>query len=329
MSCPRGAHLPATGLVEWAVERFLDRLAVEQRKESRLLPGPLVLIAPDGRPATAVIEAFLGRRGLPPAALTERAVVCRGRDLARALERAAAGDRPARFVELMTPRPIIIIDGGEPLGAAESEQGFLSLLDAWTATRASVCISVSDHPANLTGFTPAVASRLAAGLVVWLPAPPVPTTRTPALGNTVTVGRVLRLVADWHDLDVATLVGPRRSRSIVHARSLAMYLARLVTGSSLQAIGSHCGGRDHTTVLHATRTVTARMAADPAVAADVATLVETLSFRRPRGGGRKRDALDDAPPARIGHHFGSPSTTGSKASRRISGRQRTSRRRHA
>jgi chromosomal replication initiator protein len=37
----------------------------------------------------------------------------------------------------------------------------------------------------------------------------------------------------------------------VHARQIAMYLARQLTPTSLQAVGKHFGGRDHTTVLHA------------------------------------------------------------------------------
>ncbi len=60
-----------------------------------------------------------------------------------------------------------------------------------------------------------------------------------------------------------------------------MYLARELTDESLPAIGRHFGGRDHTTVLHACRRTTARIAADDASREAVEKLCAQLDAKRP------------------------------------------------
>jgi chromosomal replication initiator protein len=60
-----------------------------------------------------------------------------------------------------------------------------------------------------------------------------------------------------------------------------MYLARELTGESLPAIGREFGGRDHTTVLHAWRRATARIASDKESRQAVEKLCETLGCERP------------------------------------------------
>ena len=46
---------------------------------------------------------------------------------------------------------------------------------------------------------------------------------------------------------------------VANARQVAMYLSREVVGASLENIGLHFGGRDHTTVIHACRSVKGKM----------------------------------------------------------------------
>ena len=50
---------------------------------------------------------------------------------------------------------------------------------------------------------------------------------------------------------------------MVQARGVAMYLARQLTDKSLDEVGRHYGGRDHTTVLHACRKTESLLAGDP------------------------------------------------------------------
>ncbi len=64
---------------------------------------------------------------------------------------------------------------------------------------------------------------------------------------------IAALVARYYGLRVADLKSPRRRRQLVSARGVAVYLARQLTGCSLQDIGRFFGGRDHTTVLNAFR----------------------------------------------------------------------------
>ena len=53
-------------------------------------------------------------------------------------------------------------------------------------------------------------------------------------------------------LSLEELCGDKRSQNIVYPRQVAMYLSRELTDSSLPKIGKEFGGRDHTTVIHAT-----------------------------------------------------------------------------
>ncbi len=66
---------------------------------------------------------------------------------------------------------------------------------------------------------------------------------------------VTTTVAKYYRLRTSDLTGPSRRKQIALARSLAMYLARLLTGESLSKIGQYFGDRDHTTVLHSVRKV--------------------------------------------------------------------------
>lgn len=73
----------------------------------------------------------------------------------------------------------------------------------------------------------------------------------------VTIDSVQRLVADYYDLRFADMTSRRRPKAIAHARQVAMYLSRQLTRNSLVEIGDAFGGRDHGTVIHAVKRVTA------------------------------------------------------------------------
>lgn len=61
--------------------------------------------------------------------------------------------------------------------------------------------------------------------------------------------------AKYYSLKLTDLRGPARHRQVALARSVAIYLARQLTTQSLERIGKYFGGRDHTTVLHASRRI--------------------------------------------------------------------------
>jgi chromosomal replication initiator protein len=71
-------------------------------------------------------------------------------------------------------------------------------------------------------------------------------------GPQISIERIQELVCERFSVTHAELTGDRRSQNIVYPRQVAMYLSRELTDSSLPKIGKEFGGRDHTTVIHAT-----------------------------------------------------------------------------
>ena len=62
---------------------------------------------------------------------------------------------------------------------------------------------------------------------------------------------ITKAVTAYYDVRLADLQSKKRSQSITMPRQICMYLARNLTKHSLEEIGGHLGGRDHTTVMHA------------------------------------------------------------------------------
>ncbi|WP_051087495.1 chromosomal replication initiator protein DnaA [Wenjunlia vitaminophila] len=79
-------------------------------------------------------------------------------------------------------------------------------------------------------------------------------------GPEITAATIMASTASYFGLTVDDLCGPSRSRVIVTARQIAMYLCRELTDLSLPKIGAQFGSRDHTTVMHADRKIRTLMA---------------------------------------------------------------------
>lgn len=92
----------------------------------------------------------------------------------------------------------------------------------------------------------------------------------------VTAENIQRTVADYYKLKLSDLLSKRRSRSVARPRQIAMYLAKQLTTRSLPEIGEAFGGRDHTTVLHACRTVKALQETSHDIAEDIKILTRAL-----------------------------------------------------
>jgi chromosomal replication initiator protein len=71
----------------------------------------------------------------------------------------------------------------------------------------------------------------------------------------ITVTTIMHEVSDYFQITRDELCGTSRSRTLVNARQIAMYLCRELTELSLPKIGQEFGGRDHTTVMHAERKI--------------------------------------------------------------------------
>ncbi|MBX2985797.1 MAG: chromosomal replication initiator protein DnaA [Bacteroidia bacterium] len=71
----------------------------------------------------------------------------------------------------------------------------------------------------------------------------------------ISIDFIQKVVCDYYNIDVDTVKSKTRKREIVQARQIAMFFAKDFTKASLKNIGSHFGGRDHSTVIHACQTV--------------------------------------------------------------------------
>src|SRR5687767_6081499 len=91
----------------------------------------------------------------------------------------------------------------------------------------------------------------------------------------VSVERIQETVIERFGISMQELVGDRRSQAIVYPRQVAMYLCRELTDSSLPKIGKKFGGRDHTTVIHATSKIAKLIREDR----NVYNLVQELTAR--------------------------------------------------
>jgi len=78
----------------------------------------------------------------------------------------------------------------------------------------------------------------------------------------ITIDTIQKKVAEYFDIRVADMKTKRRPKSIAFPRQIAMFLSRKLTNHSLPEIGEAYGGRDHTTVLHAYRTIEEQMHSD-------------------------------------------------------------------
>ncbi|MGI5212596.1 chromosomal replication initiator protein DnaA [Plantactinospora sp. CA-290183] len=79
-------------------------------------------------------------------------------------------------------------------------------------------------------------------------------------GPEITADQIMVSTADYFGVSLEDLRGQSRSRVLVNARQVAMYLCRELTDLSLPRIGQAFGGRDHTTVMHADRKIRQQMA---------------------------------------------------------------------
>ena len=96
----------------------------------------------------------------------------------------------------------------------------------------------------------------------------------------VSIERIQDEVSERFGLSKEELIGDKRSQNIVYPRQVAMYLSRELTDSSLPKIGRHFGGRDHTTVIHATSKIARLIREDRSVY----NLVQELTARVKQAG---------------------------------------------
>ncbi|MGQ9851044.1 MAG: chromosomal replication initiator protein DnaA [Aggregatilineaceae bacterium] len=103
-----------------------------------------------------------------------------------------------------------------------------------------------------------------------------PTRRAPNLAD------VLQATATYHQLSLDDLLSKRRTKEVVRARQIAMYLAREETDASLPEIGAALGGRNHSTVLYGYQKIAKSVDLDPSLRREVSEIRRQLTLL-PRG----------------------------------------------
>lgn len=93
----------------------------------------------------------------------------------------------------------------------------------------------------------------------------------------VTLDNIQKTVAEYFKIKMHDLLSAKRTRSLVRPRQIAMSLSKELTSHSLPEIGLAYGGRDHTTVLHACRTIVELKKSDIHIAEDYQNLLRILS----------------------------------------------------
>ncbi|MBE0645961.1 MAG: chromosomal replication initiator protein DnaA [Bacteroidetes bacterium] len=94
----------------------------------------------------------------------------------------------------------------------------------------------------------------------------------------LTVEQIQKLVADHFKVPENSLRAKTRKQEIVLPRQVAMYLAKNLTRASLKTIGLHFGGRDHSTIIHACKTVAANIENDDDLRSRVEQLQKQISY---------------------------------------------------
>jgi len=98
------------------------------------------------------------------------------------------------------------------------------------------------------------------------------------ISSDLTVEDVVRRVSEISKVPERDIVGKSRRMEIAEARQISMYLCRHIIGTSLNSIGVYFGGRDHTTVMHAVKTIDEKQQKDNRIEKMVTTLKQELSF---------------------------------------------------
>lgn len=93
----------------------------------------------------------------------------------------------------------------------------------------------------------------------------------------VSISDIIEVVTEHFDVRLSDLQSKRRSQSITIPRQICMYLARNLTKHSLEEIGGHLGGRDHTTVMHACNKIGEAQETDPKMQALLGELTNQVT----------------------------------------------------
>lgn len=97
-----------------------------------------------------------------------------------------------------------------------------------------------------------------------------------ATNRQISLEQIQKTVSDFYKIKPADMYSKKRTRAIARPRQIAMWLSRELTSHSLPEIGDIFGGRDHTTVIHACRTIVSLRGKDSQLNNDLHVLIQTI-----------------------------------------------------
>jgi chromosomal replication initiator protein len=97
-----------------------------------------------------------------------------------------------------------------------------------------------------------------------------------AQSRLISIDNIQKTVADYYRIKMAELLSKKRTRNLTRPRQIAMSLTRELTSMSLPEIGNSFGGKDHSTVIHACKTISSLRSIDTTIDADYKILLQTL-----------------------------------------------------
>lgn len=129
-------------------------------------------------------------------------------------------------------------------------------------TKLQIVASIEKKPIDLDLTREALGSEFASSI----------TTTSSGL----TIEQIISEVSAFYHIKRTDLLGKRRHKSVAHPRQIGMYITRQNTKHSLEEIGAHFGGRDHTTVMHAVRSISKKCKDDQELLSQIRTLESRL-----------------------------------------------------
>jgi chromosomal replication initiator protein len=96
----------------------------------------------------------------------------------------------------------------------------------------------------------------------------------------ITVENIQKSICDYFNIKIGDLKAKRRTQNIALPRQVAMYLCRKYTEASFPGIGDKFGGRDHSTVIHASKTIERKIKEDPHMQNTIEKIERNLNVRK-------------------------------------------------
>jgi chromosomal replication initiator protein len=96
----------------------------------------------------------------------------------------------------------------------------------------------------------------------------------------ISVESIQKTICDYYHIKLGDLKAKRRTKNIALPRQVAMYLCRKYTATSFPAIGDKFGGRDHSTVIHASKTIEKKIKEDPYMQSTIESLERNLNVKK-------------------------------------------------